>query len=85
MNDEKNLCSCEQQEAVNKKGKAFDFLCEKLSGYAALAECVADAVEDVNFVMDNETDDKKSDKLVALVYLLNDGLQQLRDYIITVR
>ena len=84
MNAVNSLRPRGQQEAKERKEEAFDILCEKLSYYAALAECVEDSVEGVTFMLDNEEHNRKADKLVALVYLLNDGLQQLRDYILTV-
>ena len=84
MNVDNDFCPCKQREAQERREDAFYKLCEKLGCYAALAECVEDAVEDVSFSLDTAEKVKKSDKLLELVYLLSDGLRQLKDYVQTV-
>ena len=79
-----HCCPCRQQETMKRKEQAFDTLREKLRYYAALAECVEDAVEDASFSLDTPEKVKKSNKLTELVYLLTSELRQLSDYLQTI-
>ena len=84
MDADDRCCPYRQQETMKRKEQAFDTLREKLRYYAALAECVEDAVEDASFSLDTPEKVKKSNKLTELVYLLTSELRQLSDYLQTI-
>lgn len=73
-------CVYRQYERVmSRKEEAFDMVSEKMGRYAALADCVADAVEGIEIVTDDDRNYKKYEKLLELAYLLSESLEYAVD------
>ena len=68
------------ERVMSRKEEAFDMVAEKMGGYAALADCVADAAEDIRIATDDDRNFKKYEKLLELAYLLSESLEYVVDY-----
>ena len=66
-------CSCNLRDEISQKQGKIENLLEKLGGYAALAECVVDAVVDVVSDLSPENE-RKYNKALSLAILLSEGL-----------
>lgn len=73
------------ERVMSRKEEAFDTVAEKMGGYAALADCVADAAEGLEIVTDDDRNRKQYDKLLELAYLLSESLGYVVDFMDMVR
>lgn len=71
-------CSCKLRDEISRRQEEIESLLEKLGGYAALAECVVDAVVDVVSDLSPENE-RKYNKALALAILLSEGLEGLTE------
>ena len=82
---EKNECRANiYGQTISRKDEAFNIVFQKVSSYAALAECVADAVDDIEIAVDGDQNQKRYEKLVELSYFLSESMEQLKKYMRTV-
>ena len=69
----------QSEQSMSRKVNAFNTAFQKVSGFAVLAECVADAVDDIEVAI-NDQNRKRYEKLVELAYLLCEDMEHLKEY-----
>ena len=69
----------QSEQSMSRKVNAFNAAFQKVSGFAALAECVADAVDDIEIAI-NDQNWRRYEKLVELSYLLCEDMEHLKEY-----
>lgn len=71
----------QSEQIMSRKQEAFDVIAQKIGGLSALADCVADATENIQVAANDFRNLPKYEKLVDLAYLLSESMESLKEYV----